>query len=194
MMSKLIIIFGLLVGAILCAAVLWALVILPIQLVKPLPYTPLQITEEARSSSAGKVELLLGGGGSVELSPEETAALIERQLEQELGLDISGLGLRFREGGVTAIIEVRISGIPSVSYLSWIFSRSDTEYTSTLIDADLFVQDRRLGFRIRDFRIGNFKIPDVLVRRLSRQASSPLAGFPVSGLEIDPPVLRITGG
>lgn len=193
-MNKLAVIFALLVGGIVCAAVLWAVVVLPIRLVKPLAFTPLQITEEERGSAVAKVDLLLEEGGTVELSRNEAAALVQDRLEQELGLDVSGLDLRFREGGATAVIEVRISGIPSVGYLSWIFSRRDTEYTTTLIDADLFVRDRAFRFRITDFRIGSFKIPDLLVRRLSREASSPFSGMPLADLEIRPSGIRVTGG
>jgi len=161
-----IIIFLLIVGVI-AAFILWVLLFLPLQMVKPLAFQPLSITEGDRETARQKVEAFGNGEKTIALTREETCALLMGALEEELGFEITDMYLQFDgERGGTALFRSKITGIPRTGFFTYIARRSDVEYTTTLVHAEIEVSGGSLSYTVRDFRIGRIRIPPILISRI----------------------------
>ena len=160
--------FFLLIGGFLIAFVIWIIVIMPLQILQPVEFQPLIIDEAAYTRAQTKVKNFLNGNEKdLILTREEVGSILVESIKEKLGLEISEIYLDFTDVNlVTAIFKVAIRDIPRSSFFTLFFRLKNVEYTTTLINAYVKVSDGGIGYKIKDFRIGGFKIPDLIVKRV----------------------------
>ncbi len=184
MCKKIAALIGLLIVGFVGAAIVWALVILPGRIVQPLEFTPLVIDAGTEVILKQKIEEFQSNRRtSINLSREELGLLLKSGLEEQMGIDITDISVEFNNNIVTVLVKVRISDIPSTGYLSWILSRSHVEYTTTLVSALLWPEDGKVSYTVLDFRIGNFKIPPLIVRKLIGEGARSIEGIYIRSIE-----------
>ncbi len=184
---------GLLILGVILAVVIWLLVFLPFKVVQPIDFIPLQISEETTETLPERVDgFLHGQSTSIDMTREDIGLLIQRGLEEQLGMEITALSVDFSEDHITTIIKVRISDIPSGGYLTWMLTRRSAEHTTTLISARVWAQGGAVAYDLLDFRIGKFRIPGILVRRLIREDARAIGGAYIQDIQFFDDYIRIT--
>lgn len=160
----------LLVGGIITAFLIWLIVIMPLQIVHPIEFRPLEIDEKAMESASTKIEDFLSDDKTLVLSLEEAAGILKKSIERDLGLTVTDVYLDLHgDNKATAIFKIEIKDIPRSNLLTILFRLRNVEYTTTLISASLKALNGGIGYTINDFRIGGFKIPDIIVKKLFRE-------------------------
>ena len=91
--------------------------------------------------------------------------------------------LLMRDIAVNTIIKSKISGIPSTGFISFLFKRGETEYTTTFINAVVSIHEGGFNYSIQDFRIGRVKIPALFISKFS-EGNRTLKGIYLTKLEI----------
>jgi len=191
MIKKAILIIGLLVVGFISAVFIWFLVFLPARILQPMEFFPLELQSSNFDSAENKLSALSAAGTSITLTVNETAAIMKTAIENELGVSITGLFINLRKNGITAVFMTQISDIPSSGYLTFLLRKRDTEYTSTLISADVEASDGGLVYRITDFRIGNFRVPHFILKRLVQDSPKRFDTVYITGIEVDDEGVRI---
>lgn len=161
------------IAGVVAALTLWFFVFLPIRMMESFAFTPLAITEEDFASAKRKLEVFRSEKRTLILTREESGALLKQFLEAELDFEIPDILLRFEgEHQVTALFRSKITEVPSTGLFSYMTRKSGTEYTTTLLNARVSVDEGNLSYRIDDFRIGRIKIPSFLISRITRGTRS----------------------
>jgi len=187
------VLMGLLILGGILAIVVWLLVFLPFKVMQPFDFTPLSISEEAFAGLEQRLNGFLNGtSSSIALSREDLGLLIIEGVEDELGMDVVALAVEFGDSYITTIINVEIGDIPSSGYLTWILTRRDVEYTTTLISAEVWSDEGTVAYNLLDFRIGKFKIPNVITRRLMGDRTRSIEGVYIQEIELYDDYIRIT--
>jgi len=83
----------LLVGGIITAFLIWLIVIMPLQIVHPIEFRPLEIDEKAMESASTKIEDFLSDDKTLVLSLEEAAGILKKSIERDLGLTVTDVYL-----------------------------------------------------------------------------------------------------
>lgn len=183
--KKIALLTGLLISGCIAAVVLWMLVYLPARVVEPIVFTPVEISEGSITRVQEKMERFVNmGQTSVELDQEELSILLKSNLEEQLNIDISEIFVGLSPEGITAIIETRVTDIPSSGYLGWLLQKRDVEYTTTLISAEVWSANGNLAYRIHEFRIGKFKVPPFLLMKITGGGSRSFEKVSITKLEI----------
>jgi hypothetical protein len=184
---------GLLILGGVLAVVIWLLVFLPFKVVQPIDFMPLTISEGTAETLPGRVDdFLHGPSTSIDMTREDIGLLIRRGIEEQLGMEITALSVDFSEDHITTIIKVRISDIPSGGYLTWMLTRRSAEYTTTLIAARVWSEGGAVAYDLLDFRIGKFRIPGILVRRLISEEPRSIEGVYIQDIQFSDDYIRIT--
>ncbi len=191
MIKKAILIIGLLLVGFMSALIIWFLVFLPARILQPMDFAPLELQNSDFKSAEEKLSSLSTAGTAVTLTTYETAAILKTAIENELGVPVTGLFLNLRKNGITAVFMTQISDIPSSGYLTLLLRKRDAEYTSTLISADVKASGGGLVYRITDFRIGNFKVPRFILKRLVQHGPKRFDTVYITDIEIDDEAVRI---
>lgn len=167
--AHLILYFFLLIGGFLTAFIIWIIVIMPLQIVQPVEFQPLKIDKATQNRAENKVRMFLDNEKTLILTREEVGSILVGSIEEKLGLKVTDIYLDFTDANlVTAIFKVEIRDIPRSSFFLLLFRLKNTEYTTTLINAYVRASNGGIGYMVNDFRIGGFKIPDLIVKRLFR--------------------------
>jgi hypothetical protein len=191
--KNVVVLMGLLIVGVITAVMVWLLVFLPFRVMQPVEFTPLFISDEAEESLGKRLDGFMSGeSSSLNLSREDLGILVRQGVENELGLDVAALAIMFGEDHVTTIINVTIDDIPSSGYLTWILTRRDVEYTTTMISAKLWPEGGAVAYKLLDFRIGKFKIPHIITRRLLGDDVRSIDGVYIQDLELHDDYIRIT--
>jgi hypothetical protein len=151
MIKKAILITGLLIAGFITAFIIWFLVFLPVRILKPLAFTPVELHEKDFESAENKISIITAQGTTVTFTVREAAALLKTSIEKEPGVPVTDLLIEPRHNGITAIFMTKISDILSTGYLAFLLRKRNTEYTSTLISADVTASKGGLMYRINDF-------------------------------------------
>jgi hypothetical protein len=188
-----VVLIGLLIVGGIMAVVVWLLVFLPFRVMQPIDFTPLVVTQKTSQQLEQRVERFVRGSeGSIDLYREDLGALVIRGVEQELGLEVAALAVDFTDSSITTIINVEIGNIPSGGYLTWILTRRDVEYTTTLITAEVWADEGSVAYELLDFRIGKFKIPDLATRRLMGNGKREIQGVYIQKIDLYDDYIRIS--
>lgn len=164
--KNIILIIVLLFFGIIGAFFIWVLVFLPLQMVKPIEFQPIELSEKDFESAREKILVFMEDQKSIQLTIEEVGALLKNEIEQELGFEISDVLLQFYgEREVTAFFKSKITGIPHTGIFSYLLQRSDTEFTTTFVNAEIHIEEGNLAYSVNDFRIGRIKIPHFFISR-----------------------------
>jgi hypothetical protein len=191
--KKVVVLIGLLILGGITAIVVWLLVFLPFRVMQPVEFIPLAMPDGAAEELEQKLDRFVSGAdGTIELSREDLGLLIMRGVEGELGLDVAALAVELGKSNITTIINVEIGDIPSSGYLTWILTRRDVEYTTTLISADVWTENGNVAYDLLDFRIGKFKIPNVITRRLLGEQIRSIEGVYIQEMELHDDYIRVT--
>jgi hypothetical protein len=193
--KKIAVLIGLLLLGFFGAVLVWTLVYLPFRVVQAVDFFPLHLTEETARGLEKKIGALHDDRvESVELSREEIALLLKRELERDLGIDVTALSVDLDRETITVIVQVRISEIPSTGYLTWLLTRRSVEYTTTSVSAHVSADGGKISYELLDFRIGSFRIPRLVQRRILGKGMRSIEGTPVQRIEIgDDAVLVVKG-
>jgi hypothetical protein len=189
---KTLVILALFAASALTGLFLFTLVFLPGRLVDPIDFRPLPVTEKSLHAASKKVDIFRGGGDTIALTPLDVASLAKAVLEEDLGLEVAGISIRFADGVVVGVIGVRIRDIPTTGYLTWLMRRRRVETTTTLMAVRPYAAGGVLRFEIVEFRIGRFRIPDFAVRRLRPGSPVALESVTVTGVAVGENHLRIS--
>ena len=188
-----VVLIGLLILGGILAVVVWLLVFLPFRVVQPIDFTPLSLSEDASETLQQRIEEFTNGpSGSIDMSREDLGLLIKWGVEEQLGMDITALTVEFGDDYITTIISVEIGNIPSSGYLTWILTRRNVEYTTTLISAKIWPEGGAVAYDLLDFRIGKFKIPNMIVQRLVGEDTRAIEGVYIQEMEFHDDYIRIT--
>lgn len=187
------VLMGLLILGGILAIVVWLLVFLPFRVIQPIDFAPLTISDQASERLGQRLdEFVNGTSSSIDLSREDLGLLIIWGVENELGMDVEALTVEFGDSFITTIINVEIGGVPSSGYLTWILTRRSVEYTTTLISAEVWPDDGAVAYDLLDFRIGKFKIPNVIIHRLMGDERRFIEGVYIQEMELHDDYIRIT--
>lgn len=187
------VLMGLLILGGILAIVVWLLVFLPFRVMQPIEFSPLTISENASERLEQRLDKFVNGtDSSIDLSREDLGLLITWGVENELGMDVAALAVEFGDRYITTIINVEIGDIPSSGYLTWILTRRNVEYTTTLISAEVWPDEGAAAYDLLDFRIGKFKIPNVIIHRLMGDGRRSIEGVYIQELELHDDYIRIT--
>ena len=188
-----VVLIGLLILGGILAIVVWLLVFLPFRVVQPIDFTPLSMSEDSSETLQQRIEEFTNGpSDSIDMSREDLGLLIKWGVEDQLGMDITALTVEFGDDYITTIINVEIGNIPSSGYLTWILTRRSVEYTTTLISAEVWPEGGAVAYDLLDFRIGKFKIPNMIVQRLVGEETRAIEGVYIQELEFHDDYIRIT--
>jgi hypothetical protein len=186
------VIVGLLFVGLIGAVVAWLVVYLPFRVMQPLEFTPAQPTEETALRLQEKAQGFAEGTKTeIDLDGNDLSLLLQNGMQEHLGIDISALTVIIGENTVTAIVEVQVSDIPSSGYLTWLLTRRNAERTTTLIGARVWADRGMIAYELLDFRIGRFKIPMFIIRRLIREERRSLEGLYIREIEFHEGHLRL---
>jgi len=174
----------LLIFGFIAAFFIWFAAILPVRVVKPIDFTPAVLTDDTYSSLETKIDNFKTGKKSITLDENELCAFLKTALEKNLGIEISALATYYNPPYVTAFFKIKITDIPSSGFLSYFIKRKNTEYTTTTITAKVNVEKGGLRYSIIDFRIGNFKIPDPVVKLIAQNNTRNFHGIYLSRITI----------
>jgi hypothetical protein len=163
--SRIVVFLGLFITAVISALFLWFLLVLPLRMVRPVQFQPVELTEQNLKTAEMKLSRFLDGEKTLELSIEEVCALIKANLEQELQLEISDIFIQFQNNEVSAFFNSRISDIPNAGMLMGLLKRKGSETTTTYLSALVDVEEGILVYSIREFRVGRVRIPSFLFAR-----------------------------
>jgi hypothetical protein len=188
-----VVLIGLLILGGILAVVVWFLVFLPFRIVQPIDFTPLYMSEDSSETLQQRIEEFTNGpSDSIDLSREDLGLLIKWGVEEQLGMDITALTVEFGDDYITTIINVEIGNIPSGGYLTWILTRQSVEYTTTFISAKVWPEVGAVAYDLLDFRIGKFKIPNMIVQRLVGEETRAIEGVYIQEMELHDDYIRIT--
>ena len=191
--KKAAVLIGLLIAGFTGAVLIWALVYLPFKVVQPISFTPLHLTEGTAQELEKKIDSFTSGSsGTIDLNREELGLLLKTGLVEELGVDVTALSVDLEEGRIMAIVQVRVTDIPSTGYLTWLLTRRDVEYTTTLVSARVWAEHGRVAYELLDFRVGSFRIPQFLVRRVVGNGGRELGGLYIEKIGFYDSFLRVT--
>ena len=191
--KNVVVLIGLLILGSITAILVWLLVFLPFRVMQPVEFLPLDIPDGAAGELEQKLDrFIAGANGTIELSREDLGLLIIRGVEGELGMDVTALAVELGKSNITAIINVEIGDIPSSGYLTWILTRRDVEYTTTLISAEVWAENGNVAYDLLDFRIGKFKIPNVITHRLIGGQTRSIEGVYIQEMELNDDYIRVT--
>jgi len=191
--KNVVVLIGLLILGGIMAIVLWLLVFLPFRVMQPVEFIPLDIPDGAAEELEQKLNRFIAGAdATIELSRVDLGVLIIHGVEGELGLDVAALAVELGKSNMTTIINVEIGDIPSSGYLTWILTRRDVEHTTTLISAEVWDENGNVAYDLLDFRIGKFKIPNVITRRLMGEQTRSIEGVYIQEMEFRDNYIRVT--
>jgi len=191
--KKVIVLIGLLIAGFTGAVLLWALVYLPFKVVQPIEFIPMHLTEETAMELEEKIDAFTSGdSGTIDLDRAELGFLLKTGLVEELGIDVTSLSVDLEEGRITVIVQVRVTDIPSTGYLTWILTRRDVEYTTTLVSALVWAEQGKVAYELLDFRVGSFRIPQFLVRRILGNGRRSVGGLYIGEVGFHDGVLQVT--
>ena len=191
--KNVVVLIGLLILGSITAILVWLLVFLPFRVMQPVEFIPLDFPNGAAEELEQKLDRFVSGADSfLELSREDLGLLIIRGVEGELGLDVAALAVELGKSTITTIVKVEIGDIPSSGYLTWILTRRDVEYTTTLISAEVWVENGNVAYDLLDFRIGKFKIPTVIMRRLLGDKTRSIEGVYIQDMALHDDYIRVT--
>jgi len=191
MFKKFLVIAGLLIVGFGASILIWFLVLLPVKIVQPMEFTPIEIHEDDYASARKKLRLFSDATTAIDLNREEISALLKISIEEELKIDITDIFVDFDTDKITTIMRIRISDIPSVGYLTYILHRKDTEYTTTLISAQVRPRNGNLCYHIDDFIIGKFKIPEFIIQKIIKEEVRSFNGLSITALEFHKEYIHI---
>lgn len=189
-MSNIAVLLGLLFAGFTSAIIIWVLVIIPLRMVKPLEFQPVELNEEIFDSVQNKISMLKGPEKSTILTKQEVCALLKVVIEEKLRFEIDAIYVQFNKNEINALFKSKITGIPASGFLSYLMKRKDTEYTTTLITARVKAREGKLVYSIVDFRIGRVKIPVFLISRF-REGKRAVPGIYIEKLEFFEDTLHI---
>lgn len=189
-MSNIAVLLGLLFAGFTSSIIIWVLVIIPLRMVKPLEFQPVELNEEIFDSVQNKISMLKGPGKSTILTKQEVCALLKVVIEEKLRFEIDAIYVQFNQNEINALFKSKITGIPASGFLSYLMKRKDTEYTTTLITARVKAREGKLVYSIVDFRIGRVKIPVFLISRF-REGKRAIPDIYIEKLEFFEDTLHI---
>jgi hypothetical protein len=181
--QKILIIFSLLLLGTISSFIIWFFVFLPVRLVKPIEFQPIAISDRDFYSAQKKMNDFFKTHLSINLTREEVCVILKETLQENLGLEISDIYIQYNGNTVSVLIKSKISGIPSIGFVSFIFKRGETEYATTYISAELSIHEGGFNYFIQDFRIGRVQIPDLFISRFI-EGNRTLKGIYLTKLEI----------
>ena len=192
MIKKALIIIGLLAAGFITGVFIWILVFLPARILEPMDFLPLELQHTDFESVEKKLAALSSTRTTITMTTKEAAAILKTSIENELGVPVTDLFVELRSDGITAVFMTQISDIPSTGYLAFLLRKRDTEYTSTLISAEVHASEGGLVYRIVDFRIGNFRIPRFILRRLVQKSPRKFDTVYITDIELDTDGIRVS--
>jgi hypothetical protein len=188
------VLIGLLIVGFLAAVLVWFLVYLPFRILQPVDFMSDTLTEALIEDLKDRTDaFLMGESGILIMSGEELSLLLKRNLQDALDIDITAISVDIEEEVIAATVRVRISDIPSSGYLTWIMTRREVEYTTTSVAARVWADEGMIAYDVLDFRIGSFRIPHFLVRRIMGDAKRSFEDLYIEEIVYGDGLIRVRG-